>query len=138
MKLVEIDRYESPWEAHIAAGRLEAEGIDPFVAHQYHIWAYWPLSLALGWVKIHVWEAEEEEARKLLEYHRTGYFQDLLLDWFPELDEEVCPECRGREIVKTLPVRERVLCMLLFPFDAIYPIRRSVFACANCSHVWNG
>lgn len=31
MSLVEIDRYESPWEAHIAAGRLEAEGMNAVV-----------------------------------------------------------------------------------------------------------
>ena len=37
MEFIEIERFESPWEAYIAAGRLEVEGIPAYILHDNHI-----------------------------------------------------------------------------------------------------
>ena len=53
-EFVTIASFTSPLEAHMARGRLEAEGIPAFIAHENHIWAEWFLSNALGGVKVQV------------------------------------------------------------------------------------
>lgn len=39
-----VDSYTSPIDAYLAKGRLEAEGIPAFVAHDNHVWANWMYS----------------------------------------------------------------------------------------------
>lgn len=45
--LVTIERCTDPIQAHTLLGRLEAEGIRAFVAHEHHVWANWFMSDAL-------------------------------------------------------------------------------------------
>lgn len=60
--LITTERCISPIEAHILAGRLEAEGISAFVAHEHHVWANWFMSNALHRVKVQVVVEQAEEA----------------------------------------------------------------------------
>jgi len=61
-----VDRYFHPTEAHIAAGKLESEGIPVFLLGINHASANWLLSNALGGIRLQVPEDYAEEAKQLL------------------------------------------------------------------------
>ncbi len=52
--LTTVAAFREPWEAHMFCGRLMAEGIAAFVAHECHIGNAWHYSVALGGVKVQV------------------------------------------------------------------------------------
>ncbi|MCL5668981.1 MAG: DUF2007 domain-containing protein [Gammaproteobacteria bacterium] len=57
MKLVTVATYDLMPYAHIAKGRLEAEGIPSFLADEHLVQADWLYSPAVGGIKLQV-EAE--------------------------------------------------------------------------------
>jgi hypothetical protein len=138
MSLVDVDRYESPWEAYLAAGRLEVEGLSSVVVHPYHIWAYWPLALALGWVRVQVEDRESALAREIARKHRAGHYQSLLSEQFPADWRSVCPRCGGNDIRKRALWCEVLLCIALVMVPAIFPVRRSRHQCRTCHYRWKG
>lgn len=69
-----IARYPDPIEAHIACGRLRAEGIDAHVADDGMAVANWEWRLAVGGTRLRVPEAEAERARRVLGELDAGGF----------------------------------------------------------------
>ncbi len=61
-----IARYPDPIEAHIACGRLRAEGIDAHVADDHLGLANWEWRLAIGGIRLRVPEDDAERARRVL------------------------------------------------------------------------
>lgn len=72
--LTTIERCTDPIQAHILVGRLEAEGLQAFVAHEHHVWANWFMSNALQGVKVQVPAYQAEEALEVLARLRAGEF----------------------------------------------------------------
>jgi hypothetical protein len=69
-----VARYHDPIEAHIACGRLRAEGIDAHVADDQLAVANWEWRLAVGGIRVRVLEGDAERARKVLrELDAGGY-----------------------------------------------------------------
>src|SRR5690349_25179124 len=58
--LVAVARFPDPLEAHIACGRLRAEGIDAHVADAHMGLANWEWRLAVGGTRVLVDERSEE------------------------------------------------------------------------------
>ncbi|MEI2415299.1 DUF2007 domain-containing protein [Orrella sp. JC864] len=56
-----IARYDHVLQAHLAAGRLQSEGIDAVVADEHYVSVNWLMANALGGVKIRV-PAEQADA----------------------------------------------------------------------------
>lgn len=69
-----IARYADPIEAHIACGRLRAEGIDAHVADDQVTAANWEWRLAVGGTRLRVPEAEAGRARRVLAALDAGKF----------------------------------------------------------------
>lgn len=61
-----VARYHDPIEAHIACGRLCAEGIDAHVADDQLGLANWEWRLAVGGIRLRVPDADAERARDVL------------------------------------------------------------------------
>ena len=59
-----VDRFFHPTDAHIAAGKLESEGIPVFLLGINHASANWLLSNALGGIRIQVPAKYVDDARK--------------------------------------------------------------------------
>jgi hypothetical protein len=69
-----IARYQDPIEAHIACGRLCAEGIQAHVADDQLGLANWEWRLAVGGIRLRVADADAERARGVLnELDAGGY-----------------------------------------------------------------
>jgi hypothetical protein len=134
--LAVVDFFETPWEAYLAAGRLEAEGIVSFVIHPYHIWAKWPLTLALGYVKIQVPEADKERAGEILRKHKAGDYEELLAEEFPDTHKTLCPCCHSVNFERSFIAGDIALNMTLFLFGVIFPLKRDRFTCRDCGWVW--
>ena len=74
MKLVTIATFDNMPEAHIAMGRLKAEGIPCSLADENLVQTDWLYSIAIGGIKLQVEPAYEPRAREILE---TDYSGDL-------------------------------------------------------------
>src|SRR5262245_60532836 len=64
--LVTIAAFWSPVEADLARNRLEAAGIQAFLANAVTVGMYWHLSNAVGGVRLQVREGDAEEALAVL------------------------------------------------------------------------
>ena len=69
-----VARYHDPIEAHIACGRLCAEGVDAHVADDGVAIANWEWRLAVGGTRVRVAEADTERARRILRELDAGGF----------------------------------------------------------------
>lgn len=67
-----IARFHDPIEAHIACGRLCAEGIDAHVADDQLGLANWEWRLAVGGIRLRVADADAERARDVLRELEAG------------------------------------------------------------------
>lgn len=72
--LTTVARFHDPIEAHIACGRLRAEGIDASVADDQLAVANWEWRLAVGGVRLQVVEDDVELARRILKELDAGGF----------------------------------------------------------------
>lgn len=94
---VTIDAFTSPLEAHIARGLLESEGIPALLHSEHHVWSAWPLSQALGGVRLQVPEADAARARDLLARQRDGEFERALAEQ-QDVDEDRCGCCGSADL----------------------------------------
>ncbi|MHA4868478.1 hypothetical protein ACXZ1M_12345 [Duganella sp. PWIR1] len=100
---------------------VESEGIPAFLAGEHHIWASWPISLALGGVKLQVPIQYVSEALAVLERRNSGEFEAVLLEQVP-FNAAVCSVCGSTEFYATLRWSSIVLAMtFLFVGNAIFP-----------------
>ena len=136
-EFVTIGAFTSPLEAHLAKGRLEAEGIPAFLAHENHVWAVWMYSQALGGVKLQVALDHAEEARKILQAHVAGEYETALKTEFPDLEENRCPRC-GSTSFRERPAWNGVLLALLTlgVFGLLFPLTKEHCRCARCGVCW--
>jgi hypothetical protein len=131
-----IASYTSPWEAHIACGRLLAEGIHAWVAYEQHVWAYWPMSTALGGVRIMTDAANASEAKAILTAHDRGEYESCLSEEDLQAATLHCPKCDSTD-VETLSFGSGIplLAVLAF-FGAIFPVRLDRHHCQHCGNNW--
>lgn len=69
-----IARYHDPLEAHLACGRLRAEGVDAHLADEETMLGNWEWRLALGGVRLQVPEEDVARARFVLRELEAGAF----------------------------------------------------------------
>ena len=136
-KLVTIATFTSPWEAHIAKGRLDADGIPAFIAHEHHISAAWFLSNALGGVKLQVPEAYADAAQEIIQSHINGEYEEDLKQEFVNLEQNACPRCKSKEYKSRLSYGTLFLVFLTLGLTSvIFPIRKEIHICKNCGNKW--
>jgi len=135
-RFVIIASYTNPWDAHIACGRLKAEGVYAWVAYEQHVWAYWPLSVALGGVRIMTIFESAHEAREILAAHDRGEYESCLPEEELQAAALHCPNCDSTDIETRLFGSQIALLAILAFFGAIFPVRRDRRHCRNCGHEW--
>jgi hypothetical protein len=62
-----IATFSHPFEAHLAKGKLESEGIEAFIADENIVGINWLYSNLVGGVKLKVREEDKERALKILQ-----------------------------------------------------------------------
>jgi hypothetical protein len=123
-RLVTIDRFYHPTEAHIAAGRLEAEGIPVHLFGIHHASMNWLLSTALGGIQLKVPASLADEARRILEAEASI-----------ESPEAVCPNCQSAD-TSSRSALWRVSFLATNLFQIPLPWVKSERRCESCGHGW--
>ena len=135
-RLVQVGTYRDPWEARIAWGRLQAETIPAYVIHENHIWMCWPISQALGGVKLLVPLRKRDEATTILDAMARGEYDGLLDDYEPVFDSRPCPRCQSQRRKPVFsPLDWFMLMILWLILGIIYPARRHWLFCRDCSYI---
>ena len=129
--LVTVGSFIDALQAHLARGRLEAEGLHPVIAHEHHVWADWLISTALGGVKVQVPRAEAEAAREVLEQLAQGAYA---LDE-TTVDEPHCPRCGSRQVSRPRGRWKLAFVGLMF-FKLPLPFRTDTLRCEDCGYRW--
>lgn len=130
--LVTIESFTSPWEAHIARGRLEAEGIPASVIGEHHIGAHWPISQALGGVRLMVPKSAAAEALDVLRALHSGKFQaDLEAE--TGLTKSACPHC-GSDALEPYRTRSSIAMAIasVLSFAITFPPTQRGLRCTSC------
>ncbi len=127
--LTTVARYSFPYEAHIARGKLESEGIPAFVADEQTINMQWLYSDALGGVRLQVPSAWAERARDVLDEDRT---EDLEQATSPE--SVACEAC-GSHDTEPFQQGKRWAFLVFLGLDfPLFPFRNTV-RCRACGHI---
>ncbi len=71
-----IARYDGMPEAHIAMGRLAAEGIESWLADEHLVQTDWLYSIAVGGIKLNVADADAERALVILQTDFSETLED--------------------------------------------------------------
>jgi len=75
--MITVATFDNQADAHIAKGRLEAEGLSPTLGDNHLVQTDWLYSAALGGIKLQVPEAEAERARSLLAQDLSRELEEL-------------------------------------------------------------
>ncbi len=136
--LTTIATFTEPWEAHLFAGRLKAEGLAATVTHEHHIWNIWPIATALRGVKVQVPEHEAEAARAIWRACREGDYHDMMAEEFgDEPDSFKCPKCGSREVRSWHTWSESLTSLASVFFGAAsLPAQPSGYRCKQCGERW--
>jgi len=124
-----VGRYTDAIRAHLARGRLEAEGIEAFVAHEHHVWADWMVSNALGGVKVQVKPDMAARAKLILEDMEEGAYA-------LEEEAEPCPRCGSTDTVEAKAEWKWAFVAFMFLHIPL-PFRRAMRRCGRCGHDWD-
>jgi hypothetical protein len=125
-----VATFREAYQAYLAKGKLEAEGISSIVVDEYVVGINWMYSQAVGGVKVQVAEADYERAAQIL---KEDYTKDIdALD--QEGPKDSCPKCASLSI-SLRPYAWWWLIPSLF-FEAPIFFRRKKWRCNNCGAIW--
>lgn len=122
---VTIDRFFHPTDAHIAAGKLESEGIPVFLLGINHASANWILTNALGGIRLQVPADHAEDARRLL----------AELAEPNDAGESECPECGGADTTAMSNSRKFAF-LAVHLFSIPLPWQTNRRHCQSCGAEW--
>ena len=120
-----VDRFFHPTDAHIAAGKLESEGIPVFLLGIHHASANWLMSNALGGIRLQVPASHVDDARQLLAQIAKPSDQG----------ESECPECGGSDTTAMSNSR-KVAFLAVHLFSIPLPWRTNRRHCQSCGAEW--
>ncbi len=124
----------NPVEAHIIKGRLEAEGVSAAIVFQYHIWANWTLSVALGGVRVVVPLEQVDSARGIISAIDSGEYESMLSGELQPSGLE-CPRCGSLETAPHAWLWKLALILVVYA-SLVFPYTSHLYSCDNCKHSW--
>lgn len=96
--LITVATFNDPLEAHIICGRLQADGIECFLADENIVQANWLYANAVGGVKLKVLQEDVEAAMAVLEEVRAVDATDGSVGEPERHDVATCPECSSSNV----------------------------------------
>ena len=127
-----VDRFSTPWEAHLTRALLESENIDAFLFDEHLIWNNWFHSTAYGYVKLLVPIQQREAAEALLSDMRRGVLQAALYAEL-ELPMPTCPACGATEFSPVITASDRAAQFLTAAMLGFFhPIAWREMKCSSC------
>lgn len=126
---VTIQYYYHPTEAHIAAGRVESEGIPVFLLGINHATANWLLSTALGGIQLQVPGEFAEEASQILA-------ETVVPDVAEPTETHVCPVC-GSTNTSTITESWRIAFLAVHLLSLPLPWKKDRRSCVDCHSEWS-
>jgi len=120
-----VDRFFHPTDAHIAAGKLESEGIPVFLLGINHASANWLLSNALGGIRLQVPANLIDDARQLL----TEIAEPS------EHGESECPKC-GATDTTAMSNSRKIAFLAVHLFSIPLPWQSNRRHCQSCGAEW--
>lgn len=121
--LVTIAAFDTPVKASILASRLEAEGIECFIADAETIAAHGLLSAALGGVKVQVRGSDAPKAAELA--RRQGQ----------AVERRACPRC-GSTDLRRKGMSFLVAALAVVTLGVLALFFRPGWRCPSCGHAW--
>jgi len=131
VEVVTAASFSTPYEAHLAKDRLEANGIMAVIADEYTAGMNWLLSNAIGGVKVQVDKTDLENALKVLALNGARE------EGVPEIDDGwgECPKCGSKAVEFVLERKgPAVLTWLLVGIPLLFPAKK--LRCLNCHNYW--
>ena len=133
---VTVARYFEPSEAHVVRALLESAGLQATVADDHHVTANYPLTGALGGVRVQVPAGQAAEAQALVAAYASGELARELEDTVGETPE-TCPACGSARFSTRAPATGKLLAVAVWLFGAAtFPLRGSRGECGDCGHRW--
>lgn len=126
-QLVTVDRFLHPTDAHIAAGRLEAEGIPVNLLGINHASANWLLINALGGIRLQVPRRFADEAKSILATQVP--VEDA------EEDADRCPNC-GSVNTTAHSTAWKISLLAVHLFNVPIPWGKNQRQCDDCGNTW--
>ena len=123
-------------EAEFARIKLEANGIECFLAGRNFVSTYWLLSGADHGVRLQVRESDAERASRILGADaRTDTGHTHATDVQPEPINPPCPRCGSQNVqYEQLSKNLYYLGILFLRFPI--PLPRKKYKCADCGYAW--
>jgi hypothetical protein len=131
--LVAVAACAQPVEAHLIRCRLEAEGVEAFVADEHIVSLQWLYSAAVGGVKVQVHAGDADRARAILDASRVQR-SDSARFVTDDLRAPRCPDCGSLDVQQRFSRRVTFASSLLLGFPLPWALRRS--RCRSCSARW--
>lgn len=129
--LVTIAEYTNALQAHIARGRLEAEGLEVHIADEHYITMNWYLSNALGGVKLQVAENKIEQAKEVLAAIEAGDYE--IQESKEDQSSIECPRCHSSKVTQK---SMRGWALSIFYLSNIPCFFKSRYQCSQCQFQW--
>jgi ribosomal protein S27AE len=129
-----VASFREPYQAHLAKGKLESEGIYAVVLDEHLVQINWILSQAIGGVKVQVSDEHLDRARVIL---KTEYKEELSATQEAQLQpapEDVCPKCGSSSVSPKRYSRWFLIPSLLLLFPIFF--RRKQWVCNDCGATW--
>lgn len=130
MSLKKVAAFEFPWQAHLFKGFLESEGVHAFVVGEEHIRLYWPISNALGGVRVMVKAQDQAQAVKLYQQFIKESFEENLEQEYPDYEASKCQECGSAELE---PIYNSAKTLLFFLAIGPAPGKLVGYRCKQCN-----
>ncbi len=135
--LITVESFSDPLEAHLAKGRLEAEGIQAFITNEHHIWANWMISHALGGVRVQVNSKNIDAAKRVMEQYINGAYEKELNQEFNDLNVKLCPSCHSEAYTNSPTRLSKVLLIISFGLlGIISKLKKVNHKCNECGFSW--
>ena len=125
-KLITITFFTNHLEAHIAKGRLEAEGIQTFIANEH---SFVPSSD----IEIQVLKEDKDKAQRVITSYLNGEYQRNLNQSDASNNISPCPQCSSRDFKNSISLISILSSLLSL---CIIPLKRNKHTCLHCGHKW--